>query len=123
MKRSWVAFRKKVELEGCCRVCGKTSSVEAAHLIPRSQVAPGAGEDPRNCIPLCGGPSGGCHNDYDRANPKTGCTLDLLPYLSNEEQAYSVLLVGIARAYWRLGGRNIPGDPPSNVGRSVSETW
>jgi len=92
MKRDWRAMRAKVEREGCCRACGATFQIEAAHIIPRSRVKPGEGEDPRNCVPLCRR----CHVEFD-----TG-TLDILGCLSREEQAYAVGLVGLEEARRRL---------------------
>jgi cytochrome c553 len=90
MPRDWEAARAKVEAEVRCRVC-QYSALDAAHIIPRSRVSPGPGEDPRNIVPLCRM----CHAAYDQG------TLDILPYLSREEQAYAVELVGLAEAYRR----------------------
>lgn len=117
VKRNWKAFRQKVVDEGKCRVCSSTRQLEAAHIIPRSQVSPGPGEDPRNCLPLCGGPSG-CHSQYDIADPRTGRTLDLIPYTTSEEASYAVQLVGLERAYRRLvGGRIVQVTDASNPSR------
>lgn len=88
MKRDWTAPRAKVDEEARCRVCGSTVRLEAAHIIPRSQVAPGPGEDPRNIVPLCAR----CHADVHALR------LELLPVLTLDEQAYVAGLVGIARA-------------------------
>jgi hypothetical protein len=90
MKRDWGPAREKVDRERACRVCGY-SALDPAHIIPRSRVKPGPGEDPRNIVPLCRL----CHELYDLGR------LDLLPVLSREEQAYAVLLVGLAEAYQR----------------------
>jgi len=95
-----------VDAEGACRVCSpvdeaarwRGGKLEAAHIIPRSQVRPGAGEDPRNIVPLCG-PH---HYHYDTGD------LDILPYLSREEQAYAVSLVGLVGAWRRLTGEREP---------------
>lgn len=94
MKRDWTAAREKVDAEGRCRVCGCSGvKLDAAHIIPRSRVRPGAGEMPNNIVPLCNVP---CHAEFD------GHRLDLLPYLTFEEQAYAVELVGLAEAYRRI---------------------
>lgn len=89
MARDWTAARAKVDREPC-RVC-LGPFVDAAHIIPRSRVKPGPGEDPKNIVPLCRV----CHAAYDQGK------LDLLPYLTREEQAYAVELVGLAEAYQR----------------------
>lgn len=88
MKRDWSEMRAKVA-GASCRVCGSTP-VDPAHIVPRSRVTHG-GEDARNAVALCRFH----HRAYD-----TG-SLDLLPVLSREEQAYAVLLVGLAEAYQR----------------------
>ena len=75
-KRSWTEARAKVDAEGRCRVCGGPNP-EAAHLIPRSRVRPGAGEHPDNIVPL----DRECHALFDAGQ------LDLLPYLTPVEQA------------------------------------
>lgn len=84
-------MRAKCNEENCCRNCGGPNP-EAAHIIPRSRVSPGPGEDARNCLPLCRA----CHAAFD-----TGL-LDVLPVLSRPEQAYAVELVGMAEAYRRV---------------------
>ncbi|NCA17727.1 MAG: HNH endonuclease [Betaproteobacteria bacterium] len=121
MKRDWRAFRAKVESEhNRCRICGQ-SPADAAHIIARSQVSAGPGEDPRNCLPLCRRH----HTAYDLADPQTGRTIDLIPYLTNEEQAYAVELIGIERAYRRLvGGRGErPCSCTGDTGRSSDGPW
>lgn len=93
MKRSWEAARQKVLSEGCCRICGFGSQLEAAHIIPRSRINAGAGgEDPRNIIPLCRS----CH----RRQHSEG--LEILGALDLEEQAFIVSLVGIEEARRRV---------------------
>ena len=83
-KRDYTAGRAKIDEEnGQCRVCGSTFQVECAHLVARSQCGPGVGEDPRNLIPLCRTH----HRQLDRQDMPY---LDVLPYLSAEEQAYAV---------------------------------
>ena len=94
MKRSWKEARAKVDRDGC-RLCGSYFAVEAAHLIARSRITTG-GEDPRNIVPLCGNRGCEAHRSFDEGR------LDILPYLTREEQAYAVELVGLAEAYQRL---------------------
>lgn len=89
MARDWTAARAKVDREPC-RVC-LSPFVDAAHIIPRSRATPGPGEDARNIVPLCRKH----HVEYDQGR------LDLLPYLTREEQAYAVELVGLYEAYRR----------------------
>jgi 5-methylcytosine-specific restriction endonuclease McrA len=102
MTRNWSAARAKVDEEGICRVCGHGAGfmpipVDAAHIIPRSRVKPGPGEDARNICPLCRN----CHAAYDQGK------LDLLPYLTREEQAYAVELVGLYEAYRRTTNERV----------------
>lgn len=89
MTRDWTAARLKIEREPC-RVC-LSPFVDPAHIIPRSRVKPGPGEDARNIVPLCRV----CHRAYDEGR------LDILPVLTREEQAYVVGLVGLTEAYRR----------------------
>ena len=96
-RREWANAWAKVRDEQCCRVCGSTQIVDPAHIIARSRVTQG-GEDPRNIVPLCRL----CHM---RADQGTG--IDLLPYLTRDEQAYAVELVGLAEAYQRLTGTRL----------------
>jgi 5-methylcytosine-specific restriction endonuclease McrA len=96
-RRDWTAARRKVDLESVCRVCHGTWALQAAHIIPRSRIKPGLGEDARNIVPLC--PD--CHKAYDEGG------FDLLPYLSHEEQAYAVGLVGLFEAYRRISNERL----------------
>lgn len=89
-KRSWTAAHEKVDREPC-RVC-LSPYVDPAHIIPRSRVKPGPGEDARNIVPLCRVH----HREYDEQG------FDLLPYLTREEEAYAVELVGLFEAYRRI---------------------
>jgi 5-methylcytosine-specific restriction endonuclease McrA len=90
--RDWSAARAKVEAEMVCRVCLVHGALDAAHIVPRSRIGAGlGGEDPRNIVPLCRFH----HAEYDQG------TLDLLPYLTRDEQAYAVVLVGLYEAYRR----------------------
>ena len=92
-RRDWHAPIEKVQQESRCRVCGRTGlKLDACHVIPRSRVKPGPGEDARNIVPMCRQH----HTDYDHGR------LDLLPYLSREEQAYAVELVGLEEARRRI---------------------
>lgn len=93
-KRDWKPAREKVAAEGRCRACAGGSIIDAAHIIPRSRVQAGPGEDPRNIVPLCRF----CHGLFDSNR------LDITGLLSHEEQAYAVSLVGIAEAMRRLTG-------------------
>jgi 5-methylcytosine-specific restriction endonuclease McrA len=96
-------MRAKVGEENRCRVCAIPDSVkplEAAHIIARAHARPGLdwAEHEHNCVPLCRN----CHSAYDFRE------LDLLPFLSREEQAHAVLLAGgIITALERLSGRSL----------------
>lgn len=88
MGRDWSAAHEKVAREGSCRVCRLReyeADLDPAHVVPRAQARPGVGEDARNIVPLCRT----CHASYDGQARER---LDLLPYLSHEEQAYAVLV-------------------------------
>lgn len=94
--------RAKVEREGACRVCGAPArACDAAHVWNRSQGGR-AFDDPDAVVPLCssfkGGP--GCHQRYDAHR------LDLLPYLTTDEQVALVRAAGsIERARSRAIGK------------------
>jgi hypothetical protein len=93
-KRDWSDARAKVEEEGCCRVCGSGTNVEAAHITGRKHDEPLLGSQtlyvhPNRIVPLCGDYIGdewrhGCHGRYDAHE------LDLLSYLTTAEQAQAV---------------------------------
>lgn len=94
------AARIKVEQEGKCRVCGVPARYcDAAHTVDRSLSRSGF-DDAYLIVPLCSEIRGGhgCHGAYDAHK------LDLLPYLTNEEQAAMVREVGMARAWKRATG-------------------
>lgn len=91
MKRDWTEARRKVEAEGRCRRCGTREQLEAAHIAPRSL---GGGQSAASLVPLCSG----CHRAYDSHR------LDLIGYLHPDEQIEAVRVLGLARAYRRLGG-------------------
>lgn len=92
-RRDWTAAREKCENEDFrCRVCGRLPT-QAAHIVPRSRISIGyGGENALNICPLCAR----CHAAYDQGR------LDLLPFLTLEEQSYAVKLVGLAEAYRRV---------------------
>ena len=90
-KREWSAAHAKVEREGRCRVCRSLDSLDPAHVVPRSL---GGEQGDLAVIPLCRV----CHTAYDSFR------LDLIPFLTYEEQAEAVRVVGIERARRRLGG-------------------
>jgi hypothetical protein len=94
--------RQKVEHEGKCRVCPLSARYcDAAHTIDRSLSRSGF-DDADLIVPLCSDIKGGAghHQMYDAH------TLDLLPYLTNEEQAAMVREVGMARAWRRVTGQS-----------------
>lgn len=116
--QSWNLALKKVREEGKCRNCGlsrKKVKLDAAHTINRKEqdeerreiveeggfVGYGAKMirwvNPDSIIPLCSGiDSNDCHREYDAHR------LDILPLLTNAEQANAVAAVGIVRALQRL---------------------
>lgn len=113
-KREWGPALEKCATEGKCRVCGARpplAKIDAAHLIPRSRVKAGPGEDPKNIVPLC-------RNHHERFDLGQ---LDLLPYLSATEQAMAVLLTGsLVEAFYRLSGnREEPRGQPVKVPPAV----
>lgn len=92
-KRDWTAMRAKVLAEGRCRRCHATWALEAAHIIPRSRIGPGLGEQALNCVPLCRD----CHALQHAGH------VDLFPLLTTQEWEYAVGLVGEGEAERRLG--------------------
>ena len=105
-RRDWREARAKVEAEVRCRVCkGSPPHIEAAHVIGREHDEPLSAEtkvlwvDPERIVPLCGI----CHGHYDAH------ALDLLPYLTLDEQLQAVRDAGgIALALRRISGRPDP---------------
>lgn len=91
-RRDWSFARAKVDDERCCRVCQSRDHVEAAHTIGRKYDGPIV--DSRDIVPLCRTH----HTAYDKHE------LDLLPYLTHEEQTAAVSHVGIVSAMRRLTG-------------------
>ena len=89
--RNWDDAIEKVRDEGQCRVCGVQRQLEAAHLAPRKFDKPRrAGSKtlyvhPDNIVCLCAH----CHRDlFDMGR------LDLLEYLTLEEQLHVVRVLG-----------------------------
>lgn len=91
-RRDWRAARAKVDAEGACRACGGVHGLEAAHVVPRSRVAAGPGEDDRNIVPLCRR----CHQLQHAGRLSLGSLLTV------DERAYVVGLVGVGEAERRL---------------------
>lgn len=89
--RDWTEAWRKVEDEAECRACGYDRELDPAHTIHRSQ---GGGMSAAAIVPLCRA----CHDAFDSDS------LDLIPYLSREEELEAVRVVGLARAYRMLGG-------------------
>lgn len=95
--------RQKVEDEGKCRVCGAPArQCDAAHTWDRS-LGKSKFDDPDLTVPLCSEIKGAlecCHNKYDKRQ------LDLLPYLTLDEQVAMVRAAGgIERARKRAIGK------------------
>lgn len=92
--------RQKVVGEGKCRVCPLGARYcDAAHTVDRS-ISKSGFDNPDLIVPLCSDIKGGAghHQMYDAH------TLDILPYLTHEEQAAMVREVGMARAWKRATG-------------------
>lgn len=103
-RRDWTLAIGKVRVEGACRVCGRTTGLQAAHVSGRKYDEPVVnGSDivavhPDDVVPLCSilpGNAGGCHQAYDSRD------LDLLPYLTLAEQARAAGHLGLVRALAR----------------------
>lgn len=95
MRRNWTQARAKVDAEEVCRVCRSGVGVQAAHVVGRIYDPADGKVRPDDIVPLC--PE--CHMKYD------GRALDLLPYLTHEEQAAAVVHIGIVRALRRVSGK------------------
>ncbi len=116
MKRvGWGTARAKVDRLDKCRVCARSTGtlaaqglrLEACHLAPRQydELTEVDGErvrlvDPENIVGLCGPSttSDTCHGRFDAG------VLDLLPYLTQDEQAACVKRIGLMSALRRLVG-------------------
>ncbi len=111
LQRRWGSALSKCQREGRCRVCGETRDLEAAHIIGREHDAlmtgPKGGQylyvHQDSIVPLCGAFTDNyCHAKYD-----THHTIDLLPYLTVEEQKRAVEEAGgIMSALKRISGPN-----------------
>jgi hypothetical protein len=98
-RRDWTKARSKVEEEGRCRVCRKAGPVDAAHVVPRSANASDENFTELAVIPLCRF----CHARQHSQG------LDLLPYLTLEEQVQAVKNAGgIVGAYRHATGERLP---------------
>lgn len=91
-RRDWSQARAKVDAEARCRVCKGGGRLQAAHVLGRKYDPPSGIVQPDDIIPLCRP----CHELYD------GRELGVLPYLTLDEQAAAVRLVGIMRALRRI---------------------
>jgi hypothetical protein len=111
--KDWSEAIAKKEAEQACRVCKRSYgelvyagfTLEAAHTVSQSlQDAPGDDGKLRvgaaSIIPLCGpvNASRSCHAKHHEHR------IDLMPYLTREEEVDAVGAVGLARAYKLLGG-------------------
>lgn len=104
MSRDWRPARAKCDAEGACRNCRRRGRQEAAHVVPRRHDADKGIVNPLDIVPLCLE----CHRDYDLGH------LDLLPVLTNAEQAAAVAKLGLLRA-WRIitgAGKSAEPDTP-----------
>jgi hypothetical protein len=92
MKRDWAGPHAKLVQEGVCRVCNTREGLQTAHTIGRQYDPKDGRVRAVDTIPLCIGH----HQAYDARE------LNLLPYLTNLEQAAAVGHVGLDRALRRL---------------------
>lgn len=85
MKRDWTEAKKKCVTEGRCRVCKRAPSQQhpltPAHLVHRGM---GGDMSADNIVPLCIVH----HSAFDKHK------LDILPYLTTDEQVTMVRLSG-----------------------------
>lgn len=98
-RRDWLEAVRKIEREGCCRVCGSVEMLQAAHTIGRARqdIREGSKVIVKGdaVVPLCEP----CHRAYDARE------VDLLPYLHLHEQVFAVESAGgLVSAYKRLTG-------------------
>jgi 5-methylcytosine-specific restriction endonuclease McrA len=105
LRRNWEAAREKVDREAMCRACGRTGTLEAAHVLDRSHDLDGHERNvlvlPERIVPLCRR----CHEKDHRGE------LEWLPILSRAEQVQAVADVGLEGAMQRLS----PGYNPRRV--------
>jgi hypothetical protein len=97
MGRDWTAAWEKVQAEGRCRAASNDCSgqVDPHHIVPRGSGLGDAVDAASNIVPLCR-----LHHDLYH-----GGDLDLLPYLTHDEQAYAVFLVGYVNAGRYMSGK------------------
>lgn len=100
--RDWKLATAKIEAEDYrCRVCGSQWQVERAHVIGREHDSkapvriagwrPGV-VAPDRIVPLCRDCHQGPHGQHAKR-------LDLLPYLTRNEETQAVADVGLGRAF------------------------
>jgi len=97
MTRDWSQAYEKLAHDGRCRAADVecAGKVDPHHIVPRSAGLGDILDAASNIVPLCR-----LHHDLYHAGD-----LDLLPYLSHDEQAYAVFLVGWERAGRYMTGR------------------
>lgn len=84
-QHDWTVALEKKRREGRCRIDGcREMVIDAAHVVPRSL---GGGMGEHDTIPLCRIH----HQQFDAHR------LDILPYLTYEEQAAGVKRIGLER--------------------------
>jgi hypothetical protein len=95
--RDWSQAHDKLAAEGRCRCAGDDCSgkVDPHHIVPRSAGLGDPLDAASNIVPLC-------RLHHEAAH---GGDLDLLPYLTHDEQAYAVFLVGYMRAGQYMSGK------------------
>lgn len=91
LKRDWTDAEEK---RTYCRICGTFSNVELAHVMGRKYDQPKTPGSktlyvhPDSVVPLCGPFPEGCHGDQEHGR------VDLLPYLTPDEQLRAVYEAG-----------------------------
>lgn len=100
MRRDWADAREKID-GAVCRLCGNWNP-DACHVIGRARDERKRGSsvayvNPASVIPMCRS----CHQSYDAGR------VDILPYLSLDEQVQAVKDAGgLALAMRRICGRS-----------------
>jgi hypothetical protein len=103
-KRDWSDV--EIDANTPCLVCGLEGRTERAHITPRARDEKRGKVryvNPLDIVPLCGpsGDSHSCHHRFDAGE------IDLLPYLSPEQQTRAVeRMGGIENARMRLAPRD-----------------
>jgi hypothetical protein len=97
MGRDWSAAWEKVQEEGRCRAASVDCSdqVDPHHIVPRGSGLGDVVDAASNIVPLCR-----LHHELVH-----GGDFDLLPYLTQDEQAYAVFLVGWVKAGQHMSGK------------------